>query len=284
MLEQMIESKNGGKETAKRFKFLGTTFVLIVSFAFSGVLWSLFAKDFSVSERGMNLSMLVAPVPVPENKPQPPAPARKLPATDVKNTVNETVRRENILRVEESPKTPDKIAVVPGANKARPDAPFSISKNVQTESNFQSSAVTSIGNNAGGSSENGNGIGNENSAKETVKETVKTTIPPPPPLQEKAKTVKKDAVVSGGVLNGKAISLPQPAYSALAKMANAQGDVHVQILISEDGAVLSANAVSGHPLLRAESERAARSAKFSPTRLSGQPVKIRGTIVYKFSK
>jgi TonB family protein len=88
--------------------------------------------------------------------------------------------------------------------------------------------------------------------------------------------------VSGGVLNGKATSLPKPIYPAAAKAVKASGVVNVQILIDEEGNVISANATSGHPLLRAASEEAARSAKFSPTSLSGQKVKVSGIIVYNF--
>lgn len=89
--------------------------------------------------------------------------------------------------------------------------------------------------------------------------------------------------ISGGVVNGKAISLPAPAYPAAAKAVGAQGAVSVQVLIDEDGNVVSASAVSGHPLLRAAAEGAARQARFRPTVLSGQPVKVSGVITYVFN-
>ena len=94
---------------------------------------------------------------------------------------------------------------------------------------------------------------------------------PPPPK-----------TISGGVLNGKAISKPQPAYPAIAKAAKASGTVTVQVLVDESGNVISASAVSGHPLLKASAVAAARQAKFSPTLLSGQPVKVTGVITYNF--
>ncbi len=40
---------------------------------------------------------------------------------------------------------------------------------------------------------------------------------------------------SGGVLNGKAISKPQPPYPAIAKAAKAQGTVTVQVVVDESG-------------------------------------------------
>jgi protein TonB len=88
--------------------------------------------------------------------------------------------------------------------------------------------------------------------------------------------------ISKGVVNGSAISLPRPAYPAAAKAVNATGAVNVQVTIDEEGKIISARAVSGHPLLQGSAVAAARQAKFSPTVLSGQPVKVTGIIVYNF--
>jgi protein TonB len=41
--------------------------------------------------------------------------------------------------------------------------------------------------------------------------------------------------------------------------------------------------VSGHPLLRDPAVNAARGWRFKPTLLSGQPVKVVGTITFNFS-
>jgi TonB family protein len=88
--------------------------------------------------------------------------------------------------------------------------------------------------------------------------------------------------IEGGVLNGKAVALPMPAYPEIARNARAQGSVEVRIIIDEGGNVIEAQAVSGHPLLRAAAVTAAREAKFSPTRLSGEPVKVTGVLTYNF--
>ena len=93
---------------------------------------------------------------------------------------------------------------------------------------------------------------------------------------------RKPMTISGGVLNGKAISKPQPAYPAIAKAAKASGNVTVQVLVDERGNVISARAVSGHPLLQQSAVSAARGAKFRPTLVSGQPVKVTGVITYNF--
>lgn len=89
--------------------------------------------------------------------------------------------------------------------------------------------------------------------------------------------------ITGGMLNGKAISLPIPVYPPIAKQAQASGSVTVQITIDEEGNVISASAVSGHPLLRAAAVAAAREAKFSPTKLNGQAVKVSGALLYNFA-
>jgi TonB family protein len=94
--------------------------------------------------------------------------------------------------------------------------------------------------------------------------------------------VAQDKPISGGVLNGKAISLPKPAYPAISKAACASGTVGVQVMIDESGNVIAARAVSGHPLLQAAAVRAAQEAKFSPTFLNGVSVKVTGVINYNF--
>lgn len=100
--------------------------------------------------------------------------------------------------------------------------------------------------------------------------------------EESSNDRKIPKTISGGVLNGKAVDLPKPVYPAAARAVKASGAVNVQVTVNEKGEVVSASAVSGHPLLRASAETAARSAKFKPTLLSGEPVKVSGVIVYNF--
>jgi len=88
--------------------------------------------------------------------------------------------------------------------------------------------------------------------------------------------------LEGGVLNGRAISLPPPEYPTIAKRAGAAGAVEVRILVDETGNVIEARAVSGHPLLQAAAVSAARQAQFAPTKKEGQAVQVKGTLVYNF--
>lgn len=93
---------------------------------------------------------------------------------------------------------------------------------------------------------------------------------------------REGVVSSAELLNARAVSKPQPPYPALAKAARASGTVTVQVLVDETGSVVSAEAVSGHPLLRAAAVAAARQAKFPPTLDDGRPAKVSGKLTYNF--
>jgi len=113
-----------------------------------------------------------------------------------------------------------------------------------------------------------------NSASGNAKVTLNDGEAPPPRLLKP---------VSGGVLNGKALNLPVPRYPDLARRSRTSGKVEVQVVVDENGAVISAEAVSGPAPLREAAVDAAKHAKFSPTKLSGAAVKVSGTIDYNFT-
>jgi Ca-activated chloride channel family protein len=111
-----------------------------------------------------------------------------------------------------------------------------------------------------------------------------------PPASDTAKTSQsqtakpiRDVPFNAGVINGKAISLPKPQYPPNARTMRAEGLVTVEVLLDEEGKVLSAKAVDGNAVLRQAAINAARLARFSPTLLAGQPVKVTGVITYKFT-
>lgn len=90
-------------------------------------------------------------------------------------------------------------------------------------------------------------------------------------------------VFAGAVLNGRAISLPKPSYPEAARRARAQGTVIIKVTIDGEGDVIAASDMcGGNPLLVKSSLQAARAARFTPTMLSGQPVKVTGVITYNF--
>lgn len=77
-------------------------------------------------------------------------------------------------------------------------------------------------------------------------------------------------------------NMPKPPYPAAAKVVRAAGPVSVRLLIDENGSVFSAEAISGHPLLRASATQAACRTQFRPTVVSDQRVRITGVIIYNF--
>jgi len=88
--------------------------------------------------------------------------------------------------------------------------------------------------------------------------------------------------IEGGVLNGKAVSQPAPAYPSSPKALHLSGTVKVQVVIDESGKVVSARVLSGHPVFRKPSMDAALRAAFPPSILLGQAVRVKGVIVYNF--
>lgn len=104
------------------------------------------------------------------------------------------------------------------------------------------------------------------------------------PAEQEGGDARKGKSVAGGVLNGKAISLPKPDAPAEARTAGVAGAVAVQVTVDEVGNVSEAKAVSGHPLLQPVSVNAALQAKFAPTSLMGEPVKVTGVLIFNFPK
>jgi protein TonB len=229
----------------------------------SGVIYSLFAKDYGMGGSDLELSTLVAPVPV-EDEPPPK------PEVEVKKTVNADTRTEIIQNIMENPKVPDKTSSE--ALKVPPRDPNRYT--VPGESNTNALNPPPPGRDMPN-------VDNSTSSSDNTPAVAPPDAPPPPPPPAKTPPpVPKQ--ISGGVLNGKATSLPKPAYPPAARAVRASGAVSVQVLIDENGNVVSASAVSGHALLKAAAVQAARGAKFSPTKLSGQPVKVSGIITYNF--
>ncbi len=95
---------------------------------------------------------------------------------------------------------------------------------------------------------------------------------------EKESQKPMEVVVSSGYVNGIAIELPQPENPRKLK-----GEVHIKVLIAENGEVLSAETLKGLKELFDVSVKAAKMAKFQPFTLSGKPTKRSGVIIYKFS-
>jgi TonB family protein len=262
MLDQLVESKSNSAENSRRSGFLATVFVVMSTVLISGVIYSLFAKDYGMGGSDLELSTLVAPIPVEEEPPPK--------VEEQKKAVNVDVRKEIILNMMESPKIPPEISIQKNTQIARdPNR-----KTVVGDKDFNSVIPVSR-DYEGPVSNTGDG------SDETPTGNIPSPDQPPPPPTPTPKPPPSKPI-SGGVLNGKATRLPTPTYPPAARAVRAGGSVAVQVLIDENGNVISASAASGNPLLRAAAVAAARGAKFSPTKLSGQPVKVQGIITYNF--
>jgi hypothetical protein len=116
---------------------------------------------------------------------------------------------------------------------------------------------------------------------EAIKPAEENTDTPATPANNQAPNsgqAPKRGPISGGVLNSKAIYLPVPEVPA----GQATGVVMVAVVIDEQGSVVEARAVSGPPQLHQAAVSAARMARFSPTLLMGEPVRVSGTLSYNF--
>ncbi|MGI9065315.1 MAG: energy transducer TonB [Pyrinomonadaceae bacterium] len=258
MFENLVESGSHKQDLGRKGSFLLATvaiyLVLGIALFVGGILW----YDAQLDSQELELTTLVAPVPVPQQA-TPEKPAEVKPQ---KVEQNVDVRKELIASV-------DRTELVPKEVSAKASNIPPVRRGVTT-------VVGSSDSNAAAPMAAGPGTGTGLVAGPTSVNIAEEPPPPPP------KPTPPRAPISGGVLNGKAISLPKPAYPPIARQAHASGTVVVQVTIDENGNVISAQAVSGHPLLRAVAAAAARGARFSPTKLSGQPVKVTGVITYNF--
>lgn len=269
MFDKLIVSEPDGADIKNRRNyFMVSSFVVGVLF-FAAVVFSIYAADFGLGNDNFELSMLMAPPEIAAAEPEPPRP--QAPATQSQSQSQLTTRRENVARVDEPTIVPATTSTAPNNESARPNMPYTIGK-------IDSNPDTTIGI---GRTETGPNTGPGIGVPTTPAEP--EPVIEPPPIKEPPAT-KPTILRSKGPINGKATYLPKPPYPATAIAANIQGKVDVQIMIDESGKVVSANAVNGHPFLRAAAEKAAWNAKFSPTFLADVPVKVTGVIVYNFSR
>jgi TonB family protein len=92
-----------------------------------------------------------------------------------------------------------------------------------------------------------------------------------------------NSVVKFGILSGKAVSKPPLVYPKEAKKRRVAGTVNVAVIVDETGKIIRAEAICGPSLLRESAEKAAYQWRFSPTLLSGKPVKVGGVIVFNYT-
>ncbi len=257
MFDNLVESGSHSEDMKRKGGFLlgfGLVYLVLIGV---GIVVAILMAPAYIDQQTLELTALIAPVPVPQQQQKQDTP--KPEKMDISKNVD--VRKELIADVTRTDLVPKEISA-----KASDIPP--VRKGVVT--------MLGTGNqNAAAPMAPGNGTGSIVS-NAPAKVEIKDEPPPPPPKPT------PHAPISGGVLNGKAVHLVQPPYPAIARSAHASGQVVVQVLIDENGNVVAAHATSGHPLLQGAAVNAARSSKFTPTKLSGQPVKVNGVIIYNF--
>lgn len=262
MFNNLIESSSHAREFKRRGSFLlFTTGVYAVLLVLGGVA-SIYAYDARLEEQSLEVVTLLPPQEIVPEQPQPTSRPDR-PRETSHNETGVPERATAMLSVNHPEIVPPNVSTTPNKNLPLPETgPVRITGQ---DRDFGP---------AGGPGAPGGG------GRVVIPPAQIVTLPDqPPPPPEPPKTPK---VISKGVITSQALSLPRPAYSEIAKRAHVQGTVSVQVLIDESGGVVSAKVLSGHPLLRVEAQRAALQARFSPTKLGDQPVKVSGIITYNF--
>ena len=258
MFNNLIESSSHAREFKRRGSFvLFTTTTYALLFIVVGVI-SIYAYDARLEEPTGEIVM-VNPVDLEVPKSEVVRP--KNAPTMGGNNGGAFVRKDPMADVN-SKLVPETISAAPNTNPALPPVPF-------TKDNFNSDpGGLGPGNYKGG------GGGGSQAAKPV---RVDVDPPPPAPLEK-----PKPAVLRKEIINGEALSLPKPPYPPIAKRLGIQGTVNVQVLVDETGKVISAKAVAGNPALTRAAQQAALNARFSPTMIGEQAVKVSGIIIYNF--
>lgn len=266
MFDKLVASEPKSADFKNRRRYFVTSSVVVGVLFLAAVVASIFAAEYGLGSNSFELAQIMTPADLEIVEPDTPQPQRQ---NNQSRTSDLPTRMSNIPRVDEfSNVVPNAISTTPNTEATRPKSPFI------PNAKFNSDPVGSgtAGREPSTSGPTGGGL------QQSERIPTNEEIEQPPPREIN----KPRPPVSKGPLNGYAKSLPKPVYSAAAKAVRAQGSVTVQVMIDERGNVVSANAVKGHPMLKDESEKAARAAKFAPTILGDAPVKVTGVITYNF--
>lgn len=261
MFNHLIESSSHVREYKRRGSFLlFTTAIYAVLFVVTGVV-AIYAYDAKLEKQSLEMVTLVSPQDFVEEQPRPVAHPPERPISDTEDDIGLPQRQIAMADVNQPEVMPEDVSAAPVTNLPAPREPFTIGPR---DTNPQP-GIPGPGSSGGGT--------------QVVQSTQIVPVPdnPPPPDPP-----RQPRTISKGVISGYATSLPKPIYPELAKRMKVSGKVSVQVLVDEEGRVVSATVVSGSPFLRNEAQRAALQARFSPTKVGDQPVKVSGVIIYNF--
>jgi TonB family protein len=103
------------------------------------------------------------------------------------------------------------------------------------------------------------------------------------PKPEPVKAERPEFVNLGTISQAQAERFVMPTYPQLAFRSSIEGRVVVEVELDEEGKVVSANATSGHQMLRQAAEDAAKRSRFKPAMFDGTPNKAKAVVVYGFT-
>ncbi len=93
---------------------------------------------------------------------------------------------------------------------------------------------------------------------------------------------RKEKMISAGWLNRRALNFKDPKYPSEIEKPRPSARVEVRIVTDTEGNVVSAEVSRGPVAFHNAALEAARKLKFSPTQLSGVPIKVSGWVSYDF--
>ena len=261
MFKNLIESSSHSREFKRRGTFLlFTTATYVVLFAITGVA-SIYAYNAHLDQQNLDVVAIISPTNLEvDNLPKVISdPICRCSGDKNKNNTFD-IRRNPTARVDQ-PEV----------------APSTVSTHQNSQLPIRTNAFVIGDQDLNARPGGGKGVPSTTKGGGEIASFIDDNPPPPLPTPTPVKVLRISTEI-----NSRAVSLPKPIYPPLAVKIQLHGVVNVQVLIDESGKVVSAKAVSGHPILIPDSVRAAMNARFSPTTLNGQAVKVSGIITYNF--
>lgn len=257
MLKDLVESSSHHSEFKRRGSFFLFTLISYSIFLSAAGVISILAYEARLHERTQEAVItMLSPVDVPTECPDSPPIVSGGTGGGGTGGPQKVVQNDGIASID-SAIHPEEISAEPNRLLPGPKTP-------------------DLSSSPGGP---GFGPDREGSRGSTLPQKIQVEVdeaPPPPKREQPPQILRRE------VINSQALSLPKPAYPPLAVQTKTKGQVVIQVLIDESGRVVSAKALSGSPLLTHAAIRAAYQARFSPTFIGDQPVKVSGLITYNF--
>ncbi|MDQ3908506.1 MAG: TonB family protein [Acidobacteriota bacterium] len=273
MFQNLIESGSHRRDLARRGRFLLGTLALYSALVCAAGVASVSAYNARLDAQTYEVAIL-PPWALPAQA-QPPD-HNEPPARPSRGNAGElSVRRDLVLDLNTTPRTPPPVSSEATNVKTIPQGPFIIGRFDRDAPIGGPHALVGTG--------SGGGVPTGTNDRPQVVVATPNDPPPPEVARPTPAPTPKPVLKLSQILSSKVVSKPAPPYPQIAKIAGVQGTVNVEILVDEQGRVVSATAKDGPVMLREAARQAALLARFTPTQLNGEPVKVSGVISYNFT-